>query len=97
MAFDQAKMLMQAKKLQKEMGKQLIEAEAGDGAVLVTVNGEMKVKKVKIDPERVDLDNIGELEKWIEDALRGATQAAQQYAAEKMKPLMGNLGGGLGL
>ena len=69
------------------------EAEAGDGAVLVTVNGEMKVKKVKIDPERVDLENIGELEKWIEDALRGATQAAQQYAAEKMKPIMGNLGG----
>ena len=63
MAFDQAKMLMQAKKLQKEMAKQLIEAEAGDGAVLVTVNGEMKVKKVKIDPEKVDLENISELEK----------------------------------
>jgi DNA-binding YbaB/EbfC family protein len=93
MAFDQAKMLMQAKKLQKEMAKQLIEAEAGDGAVIVTVNGEMKVKKVKINPEMVDTNNIEQLEKWIEDALRGATNAAQEYAAEKMKPIMGNLGG----
>lgn len=93
MAFDQAKMLMQAKKLQKEMSKQLIEAEAGDGAVTVVVNGEMKVKKVKINPELVSLDDIEQLEKWIEDAIRGATQAAQQYAAEKMKPIMGNLGG----
>jgi DNA-binding YbaB/EbfC family protein len=75
------------------MVKQLIEAEAGDGAVIVTVNGEMKVKKVKINPEMVDTNNIEQLEKWIEDALRGATNAAQEYAAEKMKPIMGNLGG----
>ena len=53
----------------------------------------MKVKKVKINPELVSLDDVEQLEKWIEDAIRGATQAAQQYAAEKMKPIMGNLGG----
>ena len=62
MAFDQAKMLMQAKKLQKEMSKQLIEAEAGDGAVTVIVNGEMKVKKVKINPELVSLVKIAKSE-----------------------------------
>ena len=36
--FDQAKMLMQVKKLQKELQKQTITVEAGDGAVSVEIN-----------------------------------------------------------
>ena len=40
----------------------------------------------------VDLDDIKELEGWIKDAVREANQAAQELAAEKMKPLMGGLG-----
>ena len=72
MAFDQAKMLMQAKKLQ---------------------TGEQKLKKVSIDPEQVDLNDIRELEVWIEEAVKQAIVESQQLAAEKMKPIMGNLGG----
>ncbi|HYG83829.1 MAG TPA: YbaB/EbfC family nucleoid-associated protein [Verrucomicrobiae bacterium] len=90
--FDQAKMVMKLKKAQKELSKEIIEVSAGDGAVVVQVNGELKLKKVKIDPARVDLDDIGELERWIEIAVRDATQRAQEVAAEKMKPLMGGLG-----
>ena len=90
--MDQAKMLMQVKKLQKELAKTIVEVEAGDGAVVVRVTGELKVKKVTIDPERVDIDDIGELEKWIEIATRDALAKAQEVAAEKMKPLMGGLG-----
>lgn len=90
--FDQAKMVMKLKKAQKELSKEIIEVSAGDGAVVVQVNGELKLKKVTIDPEQVDLDNIGELERWIEVAVRDATQRAQEVAAEKMKPLMGGLG-----
>lgn len=90
--LDNAKMVMKLKKAQKELSKEIIEVEAGDGAVVVQVNGELKLKKVKIDPEFVDLDDIEELEKWIEIAVRDATQKAQEVAAEKMKPLMGGLG-----
>ncbi len=90
--LDNAKMVMKLKKAQKELSKELVEVEAGDGAVVVQVNGELKLKKVKIDPEMVDLDDIEELEKWIEIAVRDATQKAQEVAAEKMKPLMGGLG-----
>ena len=79
-------------KLQKELQKELVEVEAGDGAVVVQINGELKVKSVKIDPEYVDLDNIEELEHWIEIAIRDGMQKAQEIAAEKMKPLMGGLG-----
>ena len=90
--LDQAKMIMQLKKAQKELTKMEVTGAAGDGAVLVVVTGEMKVKKVTIDPEYVDLDDIGVLERWIEQATREAMSKAQEMAAEKMKPLMGGLG-----
>jgi DNA-binding YbaB/EbfC family protein len=90
--MDQAKMVMQLKKAQKELQKELVEVSAGDGAVVVQVNGELKLKKVSIDPDMVDLDDIGELERWVELAVRDAMAKAQELAAEKMKPLMGGLG-----
>jgi DNA-binding YbaB/EbfC family protein len=92
MAFDQMKMLNDLRKAQKELAKELVEVEAGDGAVVVQINGELKVKSVKIDPAMVDLDDIEELEHWIEIAIRDGMAKAQEIAAEKMKPLMGGLG-----
>lgn len=91
--FDQAKLVMKAKKLQKELANEIIEVEAGDGAVVIQINGEQKIKKVTIDPEYVDLDDIGELERWIEVAVKEAITRSQQVAADKMKPLLGNMGG----
>ncbi len=90
--FDQAKMLMQVKKVQKELQKQIIAVEEGDGAVKVEINGEQKIKKIHIDPEYVDLDDIGQLERWIEDAVKEAIRESQRVAAEKMQPMMGALG-----
>ena len=90
--LEQAKLVMKMKKLQKELTKEVIEVEAGDGAVVVTINGEQKIKKIKIDPEQVDLEDIEELENWVEDAVKEAINKSQQVAAEKMKPVMGQLG-----
>ena len=92
MAFDQMKMLNDLRKAQKDLARQIIEVEAGDGAVVVQINGELKVKKITIDPAQVDLDDISELEHWLEIAIRDGMQKAQEIAAEKMKPLMGGLG-----
>ncbi len=90
--FDQAKMLMKVKKLQKELQKQVITVEQGDGAVKVEITGEQKIKKIHIDPDRVDLDDIRELERWVEDAVKEAISQSQKLAAEKMQPMMGALG-----
>lgn len=90
--FDQAKMLMKVKKLQKELQKMIIVSEQGDGAVKVEISGEQKIKKVHIDPEKIDLDDIQQLERWIEDAVKDAIQQSQKVAAEKMQPFMGALG-----
>ena len=90
--FDQAKMLMKVKKIQGELQKQIITVEKGDGAVKVEITGEQKLKKVHIDPEYVDLEDISQLERWIEDAVKEAIQESQRVAAEKMQPMMGALG-----
>ncbi len=92
MAFDQVKMLQQLRKAQKQLGKEIIEVEAGEGAVVVQITGELKIKSVKIDPEMVDLESIEDLEHWIEIAVRDGLAKAQEVAAETMKPLMGGLG-----
>ena len=92
MAFDQMKMLNDLRKAQKALANEIVEVEAGDGAVVVQINGELKVKSIKIDPAMVDLDEIEELEHWLEIAIRDGMKKAQEIAAEKMKPLMGGLG-----
>lgn len=90
--LDQAKMLLKVKKLQKELQKMIITVEKGDGAVSVEITGEQKIKKINIDPDYVDLDDIGQLERWLEDAVKEAIQESQKVAAEKMQPMMGMLG-----
>jgi len=90
--FDQAKMLMRVKKIQKELQKQIITIEKGDGAVKVEITGEQKIKKIHIDPSFVELDDIGQLERWLEDAVKEAISESQKVAAEKMQPMMGALG-----
>lgn len=90
--FDQAKLVMRARKLQKELQNEIITVEAGEGAVRVEITGEQKIKKIHIDPEAVDLDDIGQLEMWLEEAVKEAINQSQKLAAEKMQPLMGALG-----
>lgn len=90
--MDQMKMLNELRKAQKDLKNEIVEVEAGDGAVVVQINGELKVKKVTIDPERVDLDDISELERWVENCFRDGYAKAQEIATEKMKPLMAGLG-----
>jgi DNA-binding YbaB/EbfC family protein len=90
--FDQAKMLMKVKKMQKELQKQVITVSAGDEAVTVEITGEQKIKRIHIDPDKVDLDDIRTTEKYVEEAVKQAIAQSQKVAAEKMQPMMGMLG-----
>jgi len=92
--FDQAKMVMQMRKVQKQLAKMIVEVEAGEGAVKIEMTGEQKVKNISLDPELIDFDDLDELETWLKDAIREAISESQKEAAEKMKPFLG--GGGLG-
>ena len=90
--FDQAKMVKKMRKIQKELQKEIIEVEVGEGAVKVEINGEMKIKAVHIDADSVDVDDIGQLENWVREAVTTAISQSQKLAAEKMQPMMGSLG-----
>ena len=92
MAFDQVKMINKLRKAQNELKKEIIEVEAGDGAVIVQITGELKIKKININPDQIDIDDIEQLEHWLEIAIRDGLAKAQEVAAVKMKPLMGSLG-----
>lgn len=92
MAFDQLKKINEIKKAQKELAKEIIEVEAGDGAVVIQFTGEMKIKKVTIDPEMVDKDNIENLEHYVKIAVRDGLAKTQEVMANKMKPFIGMLG-----
>lgn len=84
-------MLNDLRKAQSSLKKQIVEVEAGDGAVVVQITGELKIHSVKLNPELIDFDDIPELENWIKIAVRDGLAKAQEIAAETMKPLMGGL------
>ncbi|MCC7288872.1 YbaB/EbfC family nucleoid-associated protein [bacterium] len=90
--FDKAKTLMELRKIQKELKSVEIEVEAGNGAVKLTINGEQKVQKVKIDPAAVDVEDLERLERHLESAFNQAITKSQQEAAERMKSVAGGLG-----
>lgn len=90
--LEKAKTLMELRKLQSQLAKEVVEVESGDGAVKVQISGEQKIKRVTIDPARIDTSNIEQLEHWIESAVAQAITKSQQIAAEKMKSISGSLG-----
>lgn len=87
------KQAMQMRKLQKELSKEVVEVEAGDGAVKIQVTGEQKIKKVTIDPEY--MGDKEKLEKWLESAITQAISKSQQIAADKMKGVTGDMNLGM--
>ena len=91
-AKDMYKMQKQMKTIKKELGKIHIEAEV-DG-VIVVIDGEQNFVEVRI-PEALSGDNkrIG---KAIVEASNKAVKKSQAIAAEKMKDVMGDLGGMFG-
>ena len=92
---DQMALVMKLKKAQKELSKEIVEVEAGDGAVVVQFNGELKIKEVRLNPDLIDFEDMEELAHWIKIAVRDGLEESQKIAAEKMQPLMGGLGLGM--
>ena len=78
-------------KAQKELGKTIIEADAGKGAVKITINGQQKILSIKISPEVIDPKKPENLEKLILKAIAEATEKSQKEAAKQLKGLTGGL------
>lgn len=89
--LDQGKMLMEARRIQKELRNTKIEIEKADGKIKVVMNGEQKVEDLIIDPEILSPDNDLLIKNSLREAFSEAIKRSQQVAAEKMKSITGDL------
>lgn len=75
----------------KELSNTIIEAEAGKGAVRVTMDGQQKIKSVKISPEIINQGKPELLEKLVLKAVSDALAKSQKAAAKQLRGLTGGL------
>jgi nucleoid-associated protein EbfC len=80
-------------KMQEELARKTVTADAGGGMVSAVVNGRMEVIKVRIDKTRIDVNET----ELLEDVITAAIAAAQAKAAEMMRSEMQKMAAGAGL
>ena len=90
---DMYKLQKEAKKIKKELAQTHVFAESN--GIKVTVNGEQEVLSVEILDESI-LGDAKALSKNMADATNRALKKAQSIAAERMKSVMGMMGGAMG-
>jgi DNA-binding YbaB/EbfC family protein len=100
-------LLKQAQKMQQDMAAaqealkdETVEASSGGGMVKVVVTGDLDIKSITIDPQAVDPEDVELLQDMIlaatNEALRAASERAEQAQMNLLGPLAQQLGG-LGL
>jgi DNA-binding YbaB/EbfC family protein len=77
-------------KLQEELEQSQFSGSAGGGAVTITMKGNYEITAIKIDPEAVNPEDIGELETML---LAAAKDAFSKVAEAQQKMLTTITGG----
>jgi len=88
------------KAMKEKLSSILVNAEAGDGAVEVTANGNKEITNISIKKEAIDLDDMEQLEdlmmvavnRAIEKAMVKEAEETQKMMKDMMPPGMGDLG-----
>ncbi len=78
-------------KAQQELSQMTTEASSGGGAVKVIIDGQQKIRSIKISPEAVDLKDLEFLEDLIMAAVNEAIQKSQELAASHLSRLTGGV------
>ena len=78
-------------KAQEDLANMTIEVTSGGGAVKVTIDGQQKIKSVKISKEVVNPEDVEMLEDLILSAVSEAITKSQETAAQKMAVLTGGM------
>jgi DNA-binding YbaB/EbfC family protein len=91
-------LLQQAQKMQKDMQKAQVEAEAfeaegsvGGGAVKIKVNGKYEVVSVEIKPEAVDPSDIELFQDMVKSAANDALMKIRQNTESKLSKVTGGV------
>lgn len=84
---------MQAKlaRVQEELARRTVEAASGGGMVKVTVNGQLGLASIKIDPTVVNPEEKDMLEDLILAAVNEGLRMAREMAAEEMSKITGGM------
>ena len=97
--MNRAKMMKQMQQMQADMGRiqeelaqQEVEATAGGGMVKAVVTGQQELKRIEINPEAVDPDDVELLQDMVVAAVNEALRQSQEAAAKKMGAITGGLG-----
>ena len=92
-------MLKQARQMQEKMAaiqedlaRKQVTADAGAGMVEATVNGKQELVKLKIDKQKIDVNDTDMLEEMIVSAVQSAQVKASAMAKEEMQKAMGDMG-----
>ena len=93
-------LMKQAQKMQKQLAEaqdQLeqvtVDASAGGGMVKVTVNGQMMLESIAIDPEAIDPDDVEVLQDMIIAAVNEGVRGVAEIANKQMGAITGGMGG----
>jgi DNA-binding YbaB/EbfC family protein len=78
-------------KAQEELANLTLEVSSGGGAVKVTVDGQQKIKSVKISKEVVNPEDVEMLEDLVFTAVTEAIAKSQEAAAKQLGSLTGGL------
>jgi len=79
----------QAKDLQSKLSQETITSTASFGKVSLTMDGNLTVKEINIDPELLNPDKKEKLQDAIKDAHADALKKMQRVMAMKMKEMGG--------
>jgi DNA-binding YbaB/EbfC family protein len=103
MGGNQNNMMRQLQKMQEDMvkaqealGDEIIEVEAGGGAIKIEISGHQRVKSITIKPEVIDTSDpewATDLQDLLIVAVNQAIEKSQERAAERMEAVSGGLNG----
>ena len=81
----------QQEALQQKLAEIFVEAEAGDGAVIVKAGADLHIENIKLDPSKLDFSDPEQVEDMLVVALNRALELARKEAASESNKLLGNL------
>ena len=78
-------------KIQEELAQKSVDGSAGGGMVRVTVNGQLALTAIKIDPTVINSEEKEMLEDLIMAALNDGMRKARDMASSEMSKITGGL------
>jgi nucleoid-associated protein EbfC len=77
--------------IKKNLEKVIVDHEACQGKIKITMNGTQRVQGIIIDQSLLQADNKAKLEKELVNCINAASDKVQKVAAEQLKSVMGDL------